>query len=185
MLLDGHLNITKELLQFQSAEKKHLLGCHPHGSELISDLIEHFIFPASCLFKKYRDALLAVTNMRMQHLQQTSALSSSSSPSSPMNISLNSETINALNSVEQMLASKSLKSICSSSMTTSSAFDLLVALCNGCLPNFVNLSDLLFNLFYPSLIGGNSSNSFRQQTSLGSSNSAQHHSMSLDFCGPR
>lgn len=180
MLLDGHLNITKELLQFQSAEKKHLLGCHPHGSELISDLIEYFIFPASCLFKKYRDALLAVTNMRMQHIQQQL------SPSSPMNISLNSETINALNSVEQMLASQSLKSICSSSLTTSSAFDLLVALCNGCLPNFLNLSDLLFNLFYPSLIAGNAaSTSFRQQTSLGTnSNSAQHH-MSLDFCGPR
>lgn len=147
MLLDGHLNITKELLQFQSPDKKHWIGCQQQGNQLINDLIEYFILPASCLFKKYRDTLLAVSNMRAQHAQ--------SSPGSAMNISINSETINALNSVEQMLASKSLKSICSSSMTTSSAYELLVALCNGCLPNFNMLSDLLFQLFYPSLIPGN------------------------------
>lgn len=61
MLLDGHLNITKELLQFQSAEKKYQIGCHPQGHQLINDLVEYFIFPASCLFKKYRDSLIAVS----------------------------------------------------------------------------------------------------------------------------
>jgi ubiquitin carboxyl-terminal hydrolase 9/24 len=167
MLLDGHLSITKELLQFQSADKKHLVGCHPQGAQLINDLIEYFIFPASCLFKKYRDALLAVSNMRQQ------ASSSSSSPST-----INSETLSALNNVEQMLASKSLKSICSSSMTTSSAFDLLVALSNGCLPNFLTLSDMLFNLFYPSLIATRHQQQLLQQLQ-------QQQQQSMEFCATR
>lgn len=182
MILDGHLNITKELLQFQSAEKKYWIGCQTHGSQLIGDLIEHFIFPASCLFKKYRDALLAVTNARMQQIQQHQQQTN-------LPISINTETINALNSVEQMLASKSLKSICSSSMTTSSAFELLVALSTGCLPNFVYLSDLLFNLFYPSLCSSSSSTtsggSRMQQSSLGVNSSVVHSTMSMDFYGPK
>ena len=125
MLLDGHLGITKELLLFQNSAKKHFIGCDPAGSQLINDLVEYFIFPASYLFKKYRDSLMSPGN-----LGQTSAL----------------------NNFEQLLANKSLKSICNSSMTTNSAFDLLVSLCTGCLPNLQTMSDLLLQLFYPSLL---------------------------------
>jgi ubiquitin carboxyl-terminal hydrolase 9/24 len=38
-------------------------------------------------------------------------------------------------------------------MTTVSAFDLLVSLCTGCLPNLSATCDLLNQLFYPSLLG--------------------------------
>ncbi len=116
MLLDGHLNITKELLLFQTAEKKQQIG----SRNLINDLVEYFIFPSSYLFKKYHDSL-------------------QSDPT-------------ALNNFEQLLANKSLKPICNSSMTIVSAYELLVSLCTGCLPNFKELSDLLFQLFYPSLL---------------------------------
>jgi ubiquitin carboxyl-terminal hydrolase 9/24 len=110
-LLDGHLNITKELLQFQSSEKKHLIGLG-----LASDLIEYFIFPSSCLFKKYRDSLISNSN------------------------------------IEHILASSTkLKSICNSSTTLTSAFDLLCALGTGCIANYESLVDTIFQLFYPSL----------------------------------
>ena len=63
LLLDGHLNITKELLLFQNAEKKYSIGCSlstaTNSHHLINDLVEHFIFPASYLFKKYRDSLIS------------------------------------------------------------------------------------------------------------------------------
>ncbi len=126
MLLDGHLGITKELLLFQNAEKKHLIGCQPQGAQLINDFVEYFIFPASYLFKKYRDSLMLASSGQ------------------------NSTTL--INNFEQLLANKSLKSICNSSMTTVSAFDLLISLCTGCLTNFHSLADLLLQLFYPSLL---------------------------------
>lgn len=177
MLLDGHLSITKELLQFQSADKKHLIGSHPQGSQLINDLIEYFIFPASCLFKKYRDALIAVsTSMRQQHQHAVAS-----------HYQHQMEVIAALNSAEQMLASKSLKSICSSSMTTSSAFDLLVALCTGCLPNFVMLSDYLFSLFYPSLLAPTLATQQQQQQHQqpSSPNRQTQQPFTFDFCGAK
>ncbi len=62
MLLDGHLGITKELLLFQNSEKKCTVGSKSDGPALINDLVEYFIFPASFLFKKYRDSLIASTN---------------------------------------------------------------------------------------------------------------------------
>ena len=57
MLLDGHLGLTKELLLFQTAEKKFYLGSDPAGPNLINDLIQYFIFPASHLYTKQRQTL--------------------------------------------------------------------------------------------------------------------------------
>lgn len=131
MLLDGHLGITKELVLFQTSEKKHSIGSKLDGALLINDLVEYFIFPASFLFKKYRDALIDAS--QAHNSDSTMAQG-------------------ALNQFEALLASKSLKSICNSSMTTISAFDLLVSLCTGNLENFYAMSELLLQLFYPSLL---------------------------------
>jgi ubiquitin carboxyl-terminal hydrolase 9/24 len=95
------------------------------------------VFPASYIFKKYRDSLIAAT-------AATNTATTTTESSNP--------TQTALNNFEKLLASKSLKSICNSSMTVLSAYDLLVSLCTGCLPNFQELSDLLLQLFYPSLL---------------------------------
>ncbi|XP_052214421.1 probable ubiquitin carboxyl-terminal hydrolase FAF-X [Dreissena polymorpha] len=46
-LLEGHLGITKELLAFQSPEKKYQMGAQPAGVNLIKELVEDFVFPAS------------------------------------------------------------------------------------------------------------------------------------------
>ena len=127
ILLDGHLNITKELLLFQNAEKKYLIGSNvslPNSHQLINDLVEYFIFPASYLFKKYRDSLISAS--------MTSGTEQS-----------NSLNVNALNNFEKILSSKTLKPICSTPLTILSAYELLVSLCTGCLPNLKELSNTL------------------------------------------
>lgn len=128
MLLDSHLGITKTLLLFQTSEKKYYIGSNPKGAELINDLVEYFIFPASLLFKKYRDSLMATTTQSPSVKQGQTAL----------------------NQFETLLASKSLKSICNSSMPTISAFELLVSLSTGCLENLKTITYLLSQIFYPS-----------------------------------
>jgi ubiquitin carboxyl-terminal hydrolase 9/24 len=133
-LLDGHLNITKELLLFQTSEKKYFIGCDPNGDELINDLVENFVFSASYLFKKCRDSLLL--NQLTSHTTIEEGDTSSKTTDTRF---------------ENLLSNKSLKSICETPVTTMSALDLLVSLCTGCLPNLNFLINLLFKLFYPSL----------------------------------
>jgi hypothetical protein len=50
-LLRGHLNLAKELLQFQSSERKHFYGI---DQLLIQQIIEQFLFPASTLLYQFR-----------------------------------------------------------------------------------------------------------------------------------
>ncbi|KAI5613502.1 putative ubiquitin carboxyl-terminal hydrolase FAF-X isoform X3, partial [Silurus asotus] len=52
-ILEGHLGITKELLAFQTPEKKFYIGCEKGGANLIKELIDDFIFPASNVFLQY------------------------------------------------------------------------------------------------------------------------------------
>ncbi|XP_052826881.1 probable ubiquitin carboxyl-terminal hydrolase FAF-X, partial [Octopus bimaculoides] len=46
-LLEGHLGITRELLSFQTPDKKFHIGAEKGGLDLIRELVEDFIFPAS------------------------------------------------------------------------------------------------------------------------------------------
>uniref|UniRef100_A0A8C4ME89 USP domain-containing protein n=1 Tax=Equus asinus asinus TaxID=83772 RepID=A0A8C4ME89_EQUAS len=48
--LEGHLGVTKELLAFQTPEKKYHIGCEKGGANLIKELIDDFIFPASKVY---------------------------------------------------------------------------------------------------------------------------------------
>ncbi|XP_053493583.1 probable ubiquitin carboxyl-terminal hydrolase FAF-X isoform X2 [Ictalurus furcatus] len=52
-ILEGHLGVTKELLAFQTPEKKFCIGCEKGGANLIKELIDDFIFPASNVFLQY------------------------------------------------------------------------------------------------------------------------------------
>ncbi|XP_017539923.1 probable ubiquitin carboxyl-terminal hydrolase FAF-X isoform X2 [Pygocentrus nattereri] len=52
-ILEGHLGVTKELLAFQSPEKKFCIGCEKGGANLIKELIDDFIFPASNVYLQY------------------------------------------------------------------------------------------------------------------------------------
>ncbi len=128
---------------FQNADKKYSIGSSLSSSnshQLINDLVEYFIFPASYLFKKYRDSLISATSGTDQS---------------------NSANVATFNNFEKILSSKTLKSICSTPLTILSSYELLVSLCTGCLPNLKELSNLLFQLFYPSLIS-NQPNLFKQ-----------------------
>ncbi|CAF4677484.1 unnamed protein product, partial [Rotaria magnacalcarata] len=50
-LLRGHLNLAKELLQFQPSERKRFYGI---DQLLIQQIIEQFLFPASTLLYQLR-----------------------------------------------------------------------------------------------------------------------------------
>nr|CAC38831.1 putative ubiquitin-specific protease [Mus musculus] len=52
-ILEGHLGVTKELLSFQSPEKKYHIGCKTGGANLVKELIDYFIFPASKAYLQY------------------------------------------------------------------------------------------------------------------------------------
>uniref|UniRef100_G1QMR7 ubiquitinyl hydrolase 1 n=1 Tax=Nomascus leucogenys TaxID=61853 RepID=G1QMR7_NOMLE len=52
-ILEGHLGVTKELLAFQTSEKKFHIGCEKGGANLIKELIDDFIFPASNVYLQY------------------------------------------------------------------------------------------------------------------------------------
>ncbi|XP_047391135.1 probable ubiquitin carboxyl-terminal hydrolase FAF-X isoform X5 [Sciurus carolinensis] len=52
-ILEGHLGVTKELLAFQTSEKKYYIGCEKGGANLVKELIDDFIFPASKAYLQY------------------------------------------------------------------------------------------------------------------------------------
>ncbi|KAG2456362.1 USP9X hydrolase, partial [Polypterus senegalus] len=52
-ILEGHVGVTKELLAFQTTEKKYYIGCEKGGANLIKELIDDFIFPASNVYLQY------------------------------------------------------------------------------------------------------------------------------------
>nr|XP_029496778.1 probable ubiquitin carboxyl-terminal hydrolase FAF-X isoform X1 [Oncorhynchus nerka] len=51
-ILEGHIGVTKELLAFQTPEKKYYIGCENGGANLIK-LMDDFIFPASNVYLQY------------------------------------------------------------------------------------------------------------------------------------
>ncbi|XP_063224287.1 probable ubiquitin carboxyl-terminal hydrolase FAF-X isoform X9 [Bacillus rossius redtenbacheri] len=104
-VLEGHLGIAKELLAFMISEKKYDLGSNERkGINLVRELVDDFIFPASRL---------------MLHLQRTGELSA-----------------------DQAIP------VCVAPNIISAAFDLLVALCLGCVPNMKLLVHRLSDMFY-------------------------------------
>ncbi|XP_014240200.1 probable ubiquitin carboxyl-terminal hydrolase FAF-X [Cimex lectularius] len=104
-VLDGHLGIAKELFAFVSPEKKFLFGSDENTNcNLIQELVEDFIFPASKM---------------MLHLKKTGEL-------------IQDQAV----------------PVCNTPITLSSAFELLVALCDNCVPNMKVLVTMLTDMFY-------------------------------------
>lgn len=48
-LLEGHLGITRELLSYQSSQKKYVIGSRPDGHNLLKRLVDDFVFSGSRL----------------------------------------------------------------------------------------------------------------------------------------
>lgn len=104
-LLEGHLGITRELLAFQSADKKYHIGSEKGGANLIKEIVEDFVFPAS-------------------------------------KIVLQSRKLNGEFPTDQAMP------VCSNPASVNAAYDLLVALCTGCVPNLKGLAAMLIDMYY-------------------------------------
>ncbi|XP_068731970.1 ubiquitin carboxyl-terminal hydrolase 9X-like isoform X1 [Montipora capricornis] len=70
-LLEGHLGITRELLLFQSSQKKFAIGSQKDGPNLIKDLVEDFVFPASKLIVEARNGSDEVWSKRVTPICST------------------------------------------------------------------------------------------------------------------
>lgn len=104
-VLEGHLGITRELLSFMTSEKKYELGSdESKGVNLLRELVEDFVFPASRV---------------MLMLQRSGQLPQ-----------------------EQAVA------VCVTPLTINAAYDLMVGLCIGCVPNMRVLVEMLTDMFY-------------------------------------
>ncbi|XP_014217217.1 probable ubiquitin carboxyl-terminal hydrolase FAF-X isoform X3 [Copidosoma floridanum] len=108
-VLEGHLGLTKELLSFFPPVKKYELGSDDkRGITLIKELVQDFIFPASCCMLQLREKRGELA----------------------------------------CLSSFQACPVCSTPQSISAAFDLLVTLCTGCVPNMRLLVNMLCNMFY-------------------------------------
>uniref|UniRef100_T1IZS4 ubiquitinyl hydrolase 1 n=1 Tax=Strigamia maritima TaxID=126957 RepID=T1IZS4_STRMM len=104
-LLEGHLGIARELVSFLSTDKKYEIGSHPSKSvNLIKELVEDFIFPASKVVLQFQK---------------------------------NGE-----------MPSEQAIPVCSTPLTVIAAFDLLVSLSTGCVPNLKILSEMITEMYY-------------------------------------
>ena len=104
-LLEGHLWICRDLLAFMSAEKKYDVGSNPKtGVNLVKDLIEDFIFPASKMCVIYK---------KTNEIQMGAVVP-----------------------------------VCNTGTTLMAAFELLVALATGCVPNLKLVSEMITEMFH-------------------------------------
>lgn len=118
--LEGHLCVTKELINFLTPDRKHLIAqTKTNGKCFIEMLLYDYIFPSS--------RAIAVQRRKNRfelyggHISKTCELD---------------EEDNDTNAV------------CISSTTLTAAFDLLIALSIGCMENFLFICDALYDLFY-------------------------------------
>lgn len=107
-LLEGHVGVTKELLTFQAADKKYHIGSEKGGNNLIKEMVEEFIFPASKI------------------------------------------VIQCRKSPKGDLPSDQAIPVCATPLTVTAAFELLVALCTGCVQNIRVLAEMLMEMYYTS-----------------------------------
>jgi ubiquitin carboxyl-terminal hydrolase 9/24 len=123
-LLRGHLNIAKELLQFQTSERKHYYGI---DQALIQQIIEQYLFPASTLLYNFR--LLRRKRLSKQSIH-------------------NHDEENELELLKEPPVA-----ICQTPMSTLAAFDLLVVLGTNSIENLELIDKYITDLFYTGNIG--------------------------------
>lgn len=147
--LEGHLCIIKELVMMLSADEKYQIGCRSasgdlscsndeqHGGLLVM-LVDEYIFTASKVMAA------------QQKLSQRNILGNALCDSSTNN-SLLHKTNSTSNSPYNSLSciySGDVDAICQTPSTLEAAFDLIVALCIGCVPNLKYICDNLIEMFY-------------------------------------
>ena len=144
--LEGHLCITKELIMMLSSDEKCQIGCklikedtnsvtaaadeqqqQSQFDGLLVMLVDEYIFTASRVM------------VAQQKLSQRNILSNTMCDNSNSNSPYNSLSC---------IYSGDVDAICQNSATLEAAFDLIVALCIGCMPNLKYICDSLIEMFY-------------------------------------
>lgn len=126
--LEGHLGITKEIIALFPAEIKHSIGCDVTSTVMKSSGSNHVNLTNSNnnnssrgIIKILIDEYIFPASRSMVHLQSNS---------------LHPTTL------------KDINPICSSPATLAAAFDVLVSLCTGCVPNLNLVAQTLTEMFY-------------------------------------
>lgn len=146
--LEGHLCIIKELVMMLNSDEKYQIGCKMMNEDLNSTdeqydgllvmLIDEYIFTSSKLM------------VAQQKLSQRNILGSAiCDNSSSINlINKNNSSSNSPYNSLSCIYSGDVDAICQNSATLEAAFDLIVALCIGCIPNLKYVCDNLIEMFY-------------------------------------
>lgn len=136
-ILEGHLGVTKELLAFQTPEKKYYIGCEKGGANLI----------------KVRPATAHHQHMRMMVVFIVS-LTTYVSCFPPRQQELIDDFIfPASNVYLQYMKSGEFPTeqaipVCSTPASINAGFELLVALAVGCVRNLKQIVDTLTDMYY-------------------------------------
>jgi ubiquitin carboxyl-terminal hydrolase 9/24 len=126
-LLRGHLNIAKELLQFQTSERKRHYGI---DQLLIQQMIEQYLFPASSLLFNFR--LLRRKRLSKQSIHF-----------------LDEHNVSHVDEDNELdLLKEPPIAICQTPLSTLAAFDLLVVLATNCIDNLKLIDRYITDLFY-------------------------------------
>jgi len=133
-ILEGHLGVTKELLAFQTPEKKYYIGCEKGGANLIKVKLQHDGIDNGLFFsRRYSRERLSLF-FSMQEL-------------------IDDFIFPASNVYLQFMKSGEFPTeqaipVCSTPASINAGFELLVALAVGCVRNLKQIVDTLTDMYY-------------------------------------
>lgn len=150
--LEGHLCIIKELVMMLSPDEKYRIGCKLINDNLDSTddneqydgllvmLVDEYIFTASRV-------MVAQQRLSQRNILGSVVQSESNNSTSLINRFHNSTSNSPYNSLS-CIYSGDVDAICQNSSTLEAAFDLIVALCIGCVQNLEYICNSLIEMFY-------------------------------------
>ena len=148
--LEGHLCIIKELVMMLNSDEKYRIGCKLINEDLNSTDDEQFDGLLVMLVDEYIFTASRVM-VAQQKLSQRNILGNSMQCDNSSNSLINRHNNSSSNSPYNSLSciySGDVDAICQNSSTLEAAFDLIVALCIGCVPNLKYICNSLIEMFY-------------------------------------
>jgi len=145
--LEGHLCLIKELVMMLNSDEKYRIGCKLISDDLNSTDDEQFDGLLVMLVDEYIFTASRVM-VAQQKLSQRNILGSSMQSDSLMNRHNHNNSSNSPYNSLSCIYSGDVDAICQNSATLEAAFDLIVALCIGCVPNLRYICNSLIEMFY-------------------------------------
>ncbi|XP_063547239.1 probable ubiquitin carboxyl-terminal hydrolase FAF-X isoform X2 [Cydia strobilella] len=136
-LLEGHLNLTKELFTHVPAQVKYQYGAHPEHKDrgLIREVTTEFLWPYSWAWCRMGDG--DSSGEPAPPLCRSPGAAASTEPAPPLCRSPGAATF-----------TEPAPPLCRSPGAAAAAAELLLALVHGCVPNMAELAHLLDLMFY-------------------------------------